>query len=277
MLLSCGLISKVEEEEPVRLTYVMTTGTVAPAPPGTSGVVVVPSAIGAGDDETKAGGGVDGGGGGGDAAEDPPNPDPDAVAAAGKRRRAAADAKRSAAAAADRRRPPDPSSSSSSPFSSSSAAAARDPKKPTAPIPSCLSVDVDVAVPGLYHDRTRELLRRVKRREFEYTSSRTKALKSMLSGGTPSCPPDENEARRLVEECVSGKGLTTKRHVPVLVALSNAAPAGSEARNAAIVDARVAMLLERLEHHGRRARACWEIVEACRGGGEVGGGGGVGR
>lgn len=100
----------------------------------------------------------------------------------------------------------------------------------------------------------------MKRREFEYTSSRTKALKMLLAAKA-----DEDAVKSKIEDVVSGRSLSSD-HVPVLLALAKAAPPGSEARNAAHVDARMTLLVERIQHHARMAKACWEIVDACRGG-----------
>ena len=156
--------------------------------------------------------------------------------------------------------PPPPSSSSAA------AAGGRGRGNCRRPPPHLLSCDVDVPVPGLYHDRARELLRRVKRREFEYTSSRSRAVKALTSAGN-----EEERARARVEEAATGRGMTSG-HVPALLALARAAPAGSEAGNTAIADVRIASLLEALERRVRTARACWDVVEACRRDGEDFGG-----
>jgi hypothetical protein len=128
--------------------------------------------------------------------------------------------------------------------------------------PAVLSVDVDVQVLGLYHDRTRELLRRVKRREFEYTSSRTKALKMVTSSLSSSSMLESLVKDSLLGQIVSGRGVSAP-HVPLLLALAKTAPPGSEARHAAHADARMSLLLDRIQHHSRLAAACWDLVSTC--------------
>jgi hypothetical protein len=132
---------------------------------------------------------------------------------------------------------------------------------PEAPehIPQVLSFDTDVYVEGVFHYRARELLRRIKRREFEYTSSRTKARNMLCSGRA-----NHDVVNRRIEDAVVGRGYTPE-HIPVWLALAKAAPPKSEARTAAQIDAKMCMLLERLEHHTRAAQAAWDVVDACRG------------
>jgi hypothetical protein len=126
-------------------------------------------------------------------------------------------------------------------------------------IPSVLSFDTDVYVEGVFHYRARELLRRIKRREFEYTSSRTRARNLLVAGRA-----NDELVRERIEDTVCGRGYTAE-HIPVWLALAKAAPAKSEARAAAQMDAKMCLLLERLEHHSRAAQAAWDVVNACRG------------
>jgi hypothetical protein len=126
-------------------------------------------------------------------------------------------------------------------------------------IPSVLSFDTDVYVEGVFHYRARELLRRIKRREFEYTSSRTRARNLLVAGRA-----NDELVRERIDDAVYGRGYTPD-HIPVWLALAKAAPAKSEARAAAQMDAKVCLLLERLEHHCRAAQAAWDVVDACRG------------
>mmetsp|Transcript_7862 Transcript_7862/g.11630 ORF Transcript_7862/g.11630 Transcript_7862/m.11630 type:complete len:384 (-) Transcript_7862:352-1503(-) len=134
----------------------------------------------------------------------------------------------------------------------------------TALPPSLVSYDIDIHIPTVYHNRTREILRRIKRREFEYTSSRTKALKTLLStitGSSSKC--EEEEAKNRIEEVVTGNGLTTEYHGMTLLSLAKAAPASSEARMNCHVDVRTSLLLERIEEHVGRLGILKEIVRDC--------------
>jgi hypothetical protein len=126
-------------------------------------------------------------------------------------------------------------------------------------IPSVLSFDTDVYVEGVFHYRAREFLRRIKRREFEYTSSRTRARNLLVAGRA-----NDKLVRQRIEDAVCGRGYTPD-YIPVWLALAKAAPAKSEARAAAQIDAKMCLLLERLEHHCRAAQAAWHVVDACRG------------
>lgn len=125
------------------------------------------------------------------------------------------------------------------------------------PVPNLLSFDIDVYVQGIYHGRTRDLLRRMKIREYEYTSSRTKAIRMVQQTRA-----DEQPVKDRLENSLKGKGLTAS-HIPVLLALAKASVPGSEARNAAHIDARTTTLIDKMEHHCQKAKACWDIVEAC--------------
>mmetsp|Transcript_27682 Transcript_27682/g.41903 ORF Transcript_27682/g.41903 Transcript_27682/m.41903 type:complete len:521 (-) Transcript_27682:219-1781(-) len=121
-----------------------------------------------------------------------------------------------------------------------------------------LSLDIDVNVPSLFHYRCRELLRRIKQREFEYTSSRTKARNWLMSGRA-----SEDRVRQLLEDCVVGKGYTLD-HIGAWAALGRAAPEGSEARHTALIDAQICFLLDRAEHHAKAAQGAWDIVSLIR-------------
>jgi len=130
---------------------------------------------------------------------------------------------------------------------------------PEAPLHNLLSCDIDMDVPSLLHFRTRDILRRIKVREYEYTSSRTRAIRTVQSTGA-----DEDVVRERLDDIVKGRALTLG-HAQVLLALAKSAPPGSEARREAHIDARTAMLLDRLEHHSKMAKAYWDIVKACQG------------
>jgi hypothetical protein len=125
-------------------------------------------------------------------------------------------------------------------------------------IPNLLSCDIDIDVPHLFHSRTREILRRIKIREYEYASCRTKALRLVQHSRV-----SENDAKMLLEDVIRGKAMS-KDHIPVCLALAKASQSGSEARIGSHIDARMSMLMGRLEHHTRNAQACWDLVKHCR-------------
>jgi hypothetical protein len=122
-----------------------------------------------------------------------------------------------------------------------------------------LSFDMDVSVPALFHYRTRELMRRIKRREFEYTSSRTKARYLLVASRG-----NEDVVKNKIEQVVSGRGYSAE-NIPIYLALAKAAPANSEARASAQTDSKICSLLERLEEFSRGAETAWDLVDACRG------------
>ena len=121
-----------------------------------------------------------------------------------------------------------------------------------------LSMDLDANVPSLFHYRCRELLRRLKQREFEYTSSRTKARNWLMTGRA-----SEDKVRQVLDDCVTGQGFT-KKHICGWLALARAAPEGSEARQTALLDAQICYLLDRAEQHATAAQSAWHVVESCR-------------
>ena len=121
-----------------------------------------------------------------------------------------------------------------------------------------LTIDLDVYVPSLFHYRCRELLRRLKQREFEYTSSRTKARNWLMTGRA-----SEDKVRQVLDDCVTGQGFT-KDHICGWLALARAAPEGSEARNVALLDVRICFLLDRAEQHAKAAKAAWDVVTNCQ-------------
>jgi chromatin remodeling complex protein RSC6 len=122
-----------------------------------------------------------------------------------------------------------------------------------------LSFDMDVSFPGLFHYRARDLLRRIKRREFEYTSSRTKARYLLVASRG-----NEDIVKNKIEQAVSGQAFSVE-NIPVFLALAKAAPPNSEARNASQIDAKTCALVERLDECSRSAEAAWDLVEACQG------------
>eukprot|EP00980_Cylindrotheca_fusiformis_P030419 scaffold24796_cov211-Cylindrotheca_fusiformis.AAC.2 len=125
--------------------------------------------------------------------------------------------------------------------------------------PTVVSFDMDVAVPSLFHYRSREMMRKIKKREFEYTSSRTKARYLLVASRG-----NEDIVKTKIEQAVSGQGYA-EENIPVFLALAKAAPPNSEARVAAQIEAKTCSLVQRLEECSRQAEAAWELVDACKG------------
>merc|ERR1712194_528190 len=82
------------------------------------------------------------------------------------------------------------------------------------PCQTRLSCDVDIDVPSLFHVRTRDILRLAKYREFEYTSGRIKAIRSLVATKV-----DEETAKQVLEDVVTGKGYAPY-HKPAWMALA---------------------------------------------------------
>jgi hypothetical protein len=142
-----------------------------------------------------------------------------------------------------------------------------------------LQLDMDVAVPALFPYRARELLRRIKRRELEYTSSRTKA-RYLLNARRAK---DEEQVKHWIDTIVSSisKGCSVRQQVslqpatsttttttgpsdlltPITAALAKAAPPRTEARMSAHFDTRLSHLLTQLQQRQQRAHAAWQKVE----------------
>ena len=130
--------------------------------------------------------------------------------------------------------------------------------------PTMMSCDVDVNLPGMFQERTRELMRRIKAREYEYNSARNRAHKALLPSGSNKV--DEDIVKDAMEDTVNGRGLSASTNLPVLLALAREAPEGSEVGLQSAADARIADILERLEQKVQAAQACRYIVEACKSG-----------
>jgi len=125
-------------------------------------------------------------------------------------------------------------------------------------LPNLLSCDIDVDVPHLYHIRTRDILRRIKIREYDYTQGRTPALRSVEQSGA-----NEDYVRECMEHVLKGKALT-KNHTPILMAMGKMAPEGSEARKAVHIDMKTASLINQVEFHVAKAKKFWELIDSCR-------------
>lgn len=123
--------------------------------------------------------------------------------------------------------------------------------------------DMECAVPSLVGYRLRELLRRIKRRELEYTSSRTKARYLLAARrGLRSNAVEDNELRQMIEAAVTEDSLAVPE---VWHALARGAPPHSEARRAAQLEAQLSyLLLEVLPGQCRNARSARKLVDDCQ-------------
>ena len=124
--------------------------------------------------------------------------------------------------------------------------------------PTVLSFDMDVAIPSFFNYRARDLLRRVKKREFEYTTCRTKARYLLVAA-----KGNEDMIKTRIEKAVSGQGYEVD-NIPVFLALAKAAMPHSEARGAAQIDARTCDVVGRIEEASQNVELAWEEVDAIR-------------
>jgi chromatin remodeling complex protein RSC6 len=124
--------------------------------------------------------------------------------------------------------------------------------------PTVLSFDMDVAIPSFFNYRARDLLRRVKKREFEYTTCRTKARYLLVAA-----KGNEDVIKTRIEKAVSGQGYEVD-NIPVFLALAKAAMPHSEARGAAQIDARTCDIVGRIEEASHNVELAWEEVDAIR-------------
>jgi hypothetical protein len=119
-----------------------------------------------------------------------------------------------------------------------------------------MSFDMDVAIPSLFNYRAREVLRNVKKREFEYTTCRTKARYLLVAS-----KGNEDTIKNKIEQAISGQGLVAD-NIPVFLALARAAHPNSETRGNSQIDARTCDLIGRLEEIARQTDVSWNAVEA---------------
>ena len=151
-----------------------------------------------------------------------------------------------------------------SPSSSNSAVVADLPPTPPDWHAALLQLDMDASVPDYFPFRCRELLRRIKRRELEYTSSRTKARYLLTARKAKA----EEPLKHWLDAAIGGRAIAPHAALqPVLLALAKATPPKTEARNSAHLDARLSLLLERVKERQDAAATAWQLVEACRQGG----------
>ena len=132
-----------------------------------------------------------------------------------------------------------------------------DPDQPEdAPHQTMLSCDVDIEIPNLFHVCTRDILRRTKYREFEYTSGRIKALRSLMATKV-----GEETAKLVLGGVVTGKGYAPY-HKQAWMALAKGSHNGGEAQQAAWIDLRTTSLIKKLEEQCSVARGYWDVVNA---------------
>lgn len=138
-------------------------------------------------------------------------------------------------------------------------ASAEEEEEEEAPMQTMLSCDMDVHVPNLYHNRSKDVLRRIKNREFEYTSARTRAFRSLLTTFV-----HEDTARQVLGDAARGRGYAPY-HKKAWMALAQGAVDGGEAQKAAMIDLRTTSLVEKLEERCSMAQGFANIVQACKG------------
>ena len=124
--------------------------------------------------------------------------------------------------------------------------------------PTVCSFDMDVSLPSFFNYRARELLRRVKKREFEYTTCRTKARYLLVAS-----KGNEDMIKTRIDRAISGQGYEVD-NILVFLALAKAAHPHSEARAAAQIDARTCDIIGRVEEASHNVEASWEAVDALR-------------
>jgi hypothetical protein len=124
------------------------------------------------------------------------------------------------------------------------------------PPPALLQLDMDVWVPSLFPFRCREILRRIKRRELEYTSSRTKARYILMARKAK----DEEDVKNKIGQVVAREHLG-RDLIPVQNALAKAALPRTEARIVHQTDARLSLLLAKLEEECASAQTQWKELQ----------------
>jgi len=139
------------------------------------------------------------------------------------------------------------------------AASAEEEEEEEAPMQTMLSCDIDIQVPNLYHNRSKDVLRRIKNREFEYTSARTRAFRSLLTTFV-----HEDTARQVLGDAARGRGYAPY-HKKAWMALAQGSVEGGEAQKAAMIDLRTTSLVEKLEERCTMAQGFASVVEACKG------------
>jgi SWIB/MDM2 domain len=121
-----------------------------------------------------------------------------------------------------------------------------------------LQFDMDCIVPSLLPVRLRELLRRVKRRETDYSNSRSKARYLI-----PHDTRDDRRLREAIDTAVTRTEINADL-VPLHLALAMAAPDGSEARATSRRDAQLCYLMGQLQDRvpaAAKVRARYEVLQ----------------
>ena len=138
-------------------------------------------------------------------------------------------------------------------------ASAEEEEEEEAPVQTMLSCDVDVQVPNLYHNRSKDVLRRIKNREFEYTSARTRALRSLLATFV-----HEETSKQVLGDAARGRGYAPY-HKKAWMALAQGSVEGGEAQKAAMIDLRTTSLVEKLEERCSMTQGFASVVQSCKG------------
>lgn len=115
-----------------------------------------------------------------------------------------------------------------------------------------LQFDVDSTVPSLFPVRVRQLMRRVKQREMDYTAARSKARYLI---------PHGRDDRRLKEVIETASHEVNADWTPLHLALAMGAPEPSEARNVSQCDAQLCYLMGQLEERVPEAAKARERCE----------------
>lgn len=116
--------------------------------------------------------------------------------------------------------------------------------------------DMECTVPQFFPNRARELLRRIKRRELEYLSSRSRARQLLLGQRVK----DENLIRQQMEAVVVRKSLAPSLQ-PMIRAMALGAPNGSEVQRVLQTDSQISYLLEQLPMHCRTEEAAMALAQ----------------
>ena len=120
-------------------------------------------------------------------------------------------------------------------------------------MPNIIEGNVEVYVPVMFHDRVRSLLLRIKRKEQEYTSCRSKASRMLA-------PSNKEEAlKKSIERCVSGNGKV--EDTQTFLAIIKAAPQGSEVQKFGQIDVRLLDLWSRVETHSSLAKGSRRVTD----------------
>jgi hypothetical protein len=128
-------------------------------------------------------------------------------------------------------------------------------------IAALLQLDMDVWVPSFFPYRCREILRRIKRREAEYISSRNRARYILMNRKAR----DEEQIKSIMEEVVVQEQLG-RDMIPIQLALAEGATftgtPTTEACAVAHTEARLSLLMDRLEQECTRTQETWQDYQS---------------